>query len=361
MKRLRRSQVGVWCSQWIRLRKRVSRVLAGGVVLAGVVISARAETCTTQSALPADQRAGIAEAARSLAGMVMASNLAGLRSASVAELTKDFNGLQYVVGTTAPKLAGSTLRVDQVYLLDASTLKPNADGTPTEAQFLCSLNRSTMEVEFTIPALPAGRYGFAVVTSAGGSGGPWRLAMLMRRDETDSRWLLAGFYPSAATAGGHDGLWYWTQARAMATNKQPWNAWLYYQEAAKLEQPAAFVDSTHLEKLRAEAATAAPSALSEGISVDAPLVVKGADAVEYHFTGLGVDDSLGASAVDVAAHLRIDDLSDPVAGRKRNNAAAAALLAAYPELRSVFHGVWIYAEAPGKSPFATEEAMADVK
>jgi hypothetical protein len=144
----------------------------------------------------------------------------------------------------------------------------------------------------------------------------------------------------------------------LASNKQQWNAWLYYQAAAKLLQPAGFVNSTHLEKLRTEAASAAPSALSEGVSVDAPLVVKGADGAEYHFTGLGVDDSLG---LDVAAHLRVDDVGDAAAARKRNNDAAAALLAAYPEMRKVFHGVWIYAEATGKNPFATEEAMMDVK
>ena len=39
----------------------------------------------------------------------------------------------------------------------------------------------------------------------------------------------------------------------------------------------------------------------------------------------------------------------------------SALLAAYPEMRKPFHGVWVYAESPGQKPFATEQAMADVK
>jgi hypothetical protein len=163
------------------------------------------------------------------------------------------------------------------------------------------------------------------------------------------------------TAAGHDGLWYWIQARQMVAQKQTWNAWLYYQAAQRLLQPADFVLSTHLDKLRTEAGTAAPAALSDGVSVDAPLVVKGADGTEYRFTGLSVDDSLAQPTLDVAAHLRVDAATDPVAGRKRNNEAASALLAAYPELRKPFHGVWIYAEAAGQSPFATEEPMAEIK
>jgi hypothetical protein len=39
----------------------------------------------------------------------------------------------------------------------------------------------------------------------------------------------------------------------------------------------------------------------------------------------------------------------------------SALLAAYPELRKPFHGVWIYAETTGQPPFATEQSMAEIK
>jgi hypothetical protein len=188
---------------------------------------------------------------------------------------------------------------------------------------------------------------------------PWRLSFLMRQEQ--GKWLLAGFYPKPMTAAGHDGLWYWTQARQMVKDKQAWNAWLYYQAAMKLLQPADFVLSTHLDKLRTEAVKAAPPALSEGVSVDAPLVVKGTDGTEYHFTGLGVDDSLAQASLDIETHLHVDSVADQAAARKRNNDAANALLAAYPELRKPFHGVWVYSEAPGQNPFATEQPMAEVK
>lgn len=336
-------------------------LVLGVLSVAGTV--AAAETCTTQSGMAPAERDGLADAARNVAAMVQTNNAAGLRGAVVAEVAKDFNALQYLVGTTAPKLTGGTATVEQVYLLDATNLKRNADGSAPDAQFFCSLNRSTMEVEFTIPALPPGKYGFAMVTVEPPAGtakpAPWRLSMLLRQEQ--GKWLLAGFYPKAMTAAGHDGLWYWTSARQMVKDKQAWSAWLYYKAAEKLLQPADFVMSTHLDKLQTEAAGAAPPVLSEGVSIDAPLVVKGADGTDYHFTGLGVDDSLGQSSLDVEAHLHVDSVADQAAARKRNNDAASALLTAYPEMRKAFHGVWVYAEAPGQNPFATEQPMAEVK
>jgi hypothetical protein len=320
---------------------------------------ARAEVCTTQSGMSDADRTALVTAGLSLATKIQANDAPGLRAATVAEVAKDFGGIQSLVGTTAPKLAGQALAVDQVYLLDATTLKKNADGTDADAQFFCSLNRSTAEVDFLIPGLPAGRYAFAMVDSTPAAGrSPWRLSLLLRQDK--GQWLLAGFYPKPLTAAGHDGLWYWNAARDLSKQKQPWNAWLYYQTAQMLLRPADFVLSTHLDKLKTETAAAAPPALSEGVSNDAPLVIKGADGTEYHFTSLGVDDSLGQSSVDIVAHLSAPPLPDPAAARKRNNDAMVALLTAYPELRKPFHGVWIFAEAAGQNAFTTEESMAEI-
>jgi hypothetical protein len=339
---------------------------------------ALAETCTTQSGMAEPERNALADAAHTIALDVLANNAPDLRANSVAELQKDFGALQYMVAVTSPKLAGAAATVDQVYLLDATALKRNADGSAPDAQFFCSLNRSTMEADFVIPSLPPGKYGFAIVNLAGPPGSsqpaPWRLSLLLRQES--GKWLLAGFYPKPMTAAGHDGLWYWTQARQFSKDKQPWNAWLYYQAAAMLLRPADFVLSSHLDKLRTEAAAAAPPALSEGISVDAPLVVKGADGAEYHFIGLTVDDSLNQPALDIAAHLRADPPPAPEANtdakpgakapapidpHKRNTDAMSALLTAYPELRKPFHGVQIYAETPGQPPLSTELPMAEIK
>jgi len=38
----------------------------------------------------------------------------------------------------------------------------------------------------------------------------------------------------------------------------------------------------------------------------------------------------------------------------------SALVAAYPELRKNFHGVWMVAEVPGQNPYAIELAMNEI-
>ena len=97
--------------------------------------------------------------------------------------------------------------------------------------------------------------------------------------------------------------------------------------------------------------------------MDLPLVVKARDGTEYRFTSVSVDDSLAQAAgakVDVAAHIKVDAMGDAAAARKRNLDAAAALVAAHPELRKAFHGVWVFADAPGQNPYGTEVAMAEI-
>jgi len=334
---------------------RIGVGLLAAVLLAAGVGSA--EVCTTQSQMTAADRDALAGAGRSLAAKVQANDVSGLQAATAAEYSKDFTGIGPVVGSTAAKVKSGTPVVEQVYLLDGTQLKPAADGSVPDAQFFCSLNKSTAEADFVISGLTPGRYGFVMVDVPDGSS-PWRLSFLLRQEK--GQWTMAGFYPKQLTAAGHDGLWYWTQARTMKAQKENWNAWLYYQQAESLLIPSNFVQSTHLEKLRSEASAAAPPALSEGVTPEAPLVVKGPNGVEYHFTGLGVDDSLAKDKIDIMAHLKVDQIGDPVAARKRNTEAMVALLTAYPELRKPFHGVWIIADVPGQNPFATEQPMSEI-
>jgi hypothetical protein len=330
-----------------------------GLLVAGVLGAAvaSAEVCTTQSQMKAADRDALTAAGRRLAEKVQANDVSGLQVATASEYAKDFSGIGVVVGSTSAKIKGGTPTVEQVYLLDGTELKRGADGSLPEAQFFCSLNKSVAEVDFLIPGLSPGRYGFVIV-DVPDLKSPWRLSFLLREDA--GQWGMAGFYPKPLSAAGHDGLWYWTQARAMTTQKERWNAWLYYLQAESLLIPVNFVQSTHLEKLKAEASAAAPPVLSEGVSAEAPLVVKGPDGVEYHFIALGVDDSLEKDKIDITAHLKVDQIGDPVTARKRNTDAMIALLSAYPELRKPFHGVWMIADVPGQNPFATEQAMNEI-
>lgn len=318
----------------------------------GLAIVASAQTCTTQSAMAAGDRDALAQAAVAVAVAVQANDAAGLKSLTAPELAKDFGGVVSLVAATAPRLKGLTAVPEQVYLLDATGLAASA-----ETQFDCSLNKSARSVSFSIPQLPAGRYGFAMVRFPGQS--PWQVSMLLQSE--GGRWLMAGLYPKAMTAGGHDGDWYWTTARTMLTDKHAWDAWLYYQEAEQLLQPAGFVTSTHLDKLGTELTEAAPPPVKGGLSAAAPLVVKGADGAEFRFTSLGVDDSLETAKPDIAAHIKVDTLGDAAAARKRNDDAAVALLGAHPELRESFHGVLMVAEVAGQTPYVTEQSMTAIR
>jgi hypothetical protein len=315
-----------------------------------------AQNCTTQSQMKDAERTQLAAAADVLATKMQANDTAGVRALTIADFQKDFSGMADAIAATASKLAGAKPEVDQIYILDATGLAKTG-GTNPDAQFFCTLNQSPNEVEFAIPQLPPGRYAFAIVDME--SAAPWRLSYLLRQE--GSQWLLAGFYPKEMTAGGHDGLWYWKQSRVLSADKDQWDAWLYLEEAQALLLPTNFISSTHLDNLQTELNAAAPSAVSGGLSAETPLVVKGADGSEFRFTAIAPDDSLHADKLDVRARIKVDALGDAAAARKRNVDAAAALVAAHPELRKTFHGVWIYADAPGASPYATELAMAEIK
>jgi hypothetical protein len=316
-----------------------------------------AETCTTQSAMTATDRDALVAAAKSMADKVVANDPAGLRTLTIAEYAKDFGAIQNLVSGTSLKVKGATPVVEQVYLLDASELKKNPDGTNGSAQFYCTLNKSAAEVDFSVPGLPAGKYAFAIAETRGVSA-PWRLSFLLQ--QAGGQWQMAGFYPRPMTAAGKDGVHYWTEARSLVKSKQPWSAWLYYQQAETLLNPAGMIQSSNLEKLHNEQNTSAPPTISSGVSEASPLVVKGSDGAEYHFVALGVDDSLSKEKIDVTARLKVEQIGDPVVARKRNVDAMSALTAAYPDLRKNFHGVWIFAEAPGQNPYATELAMNEI-
>lgn len=329
------------------------KMFAFGVLLSATAAAA-GQTCTTQSAMSPNDRENLAATARVVASGLQKNDQAAVRAVTDADLARDFSGVAGVMGATAPHLTGKTLQVqmDQLYLLDASTEK-----TTSDAQFDCTLNQSAQNVSFAIPQLPPGKYGFTMVRFPGSD--PWQVSMLLRQDAS-GKWLLAGLYPKAMTAGGHDGIWYWTTARGLVAEKHAWAGWLYYQEAESLLQPAGFVGSSHLEKLGTELTEATPPP-AKGIGDKAPLVIKSGDGQEFHFTSVGVDDSLGNPKPDIAAHLKVDALGDAASARKRNGDAATALLAAHPELRENFHGVVVLADVPGQNPYATEQAMAEIR
>jgi hypothetical protein len=339
------------------LRRKQSWAVASGFLGTALFVAAampvlHAQSCTTQSKLGTDARKSLSDAALDLATAVKAGDAAKVQAAAVPEYATNFGPTAYLIRTTSEKLSDDALNVTQLYELDALN---RAAETTADAEFTCALVGTAAETDFSISALPAGFYGFVMVEATGTR--PWLLSFLLRQQ--GGAWKMAGFYPRARAAAGHDGLWYWTTARAGAAAKQLWPAWLLYGEADQLLRPANFVTSTNLDKLRAEQRTVLPPDLPEGIGPDTPLIVKDG-SMEYRFTSVDAEGSEDGKRLNLMLHLRADPIADPAAARARNDAAAKAFLSSHKELRTVFDGVWVFAESSGQNPFATEQKMADI-
>jgi len=68
------------------------------------------------------------------------------------------------------------------------------------------------------------------------------------------------------------------------------------------------------------------------------------------------DDALGG--LDVVVHYASTGTTDPVTARTQTIAVMRGLLALHPELRSAFHGLWVFADpAGGGQPFSLEQPM----
>ncbi len=313
-----------------------------------------AQTCVTQAKMSAAQRGDVGAAAFRLAKAVLAGDSATVQAGTIAQFATNFGQTASLIHGTSSATAGDTLEVTQLYLLDASARTAN---DASEADFSCPLSGTASETDFAIAGLPPGRYAFAMVEATGGQ--PWVLSFLLQADASNG-WKMAGFYPHRRDAAGHNGIWYWTTARADVKAGKPWLAWVLYGEADQLLRPATFVSTTNLDRLRSETRSAAPPPLSSGLSGAAPLVVPGANGAEFRLTGLGSEPSEDGKQLNLVVHLRADEGADSNAATAKNMAAAGALLTAHPELRSGFDNLWVIAEAPNGSPFVTERPMAEI-
>ena len=319
-------------------------VLAVAAALA-LPLGLQAENCITQSQMAATDRDALTVAVQSFAAHAQANDTAGIKAATMPDY---FNGIAAAISDTAPKIAGDALSISSLYILEVSAPVNTSAASGFVAgdrQFFCSLNNSA-DVEFTFPVMLPDRYALAIVR-AQGSSTAWQLSFVL--EQNGGGWKLAGFYSRAAMAAGHDGVWYWTQARQFAKQNQPWNAWLYYTEADALLTPVEFVSSSNRDKLHAEQTAAMPPALANGISPDHPLNVG-----SFAFTAIGTQESLDGKTLELAVHITATDVSNPTDVRARSLQALHALLVTYPELHVAFAGAWVYSDAPGQSPFGIE-------
>jgi hypothetical protein len=304
-----------------------------------------AVSCTTQAQMAEADRASLVQAGKTLASAVQSGNAAAVQALTIPKVKAQFDGIASTIDQTAPLLTGATITIDALYGLDASDLKSSAEDT----QFFCGVPGSPLHVDFTIPQLPQGRYALVVVHATGVSK-PQQIAFLLQKN---GDWQMAGFFVKPLLVAGHDSVWYWTRARAFDQKNQKWNAYFYYTTAAYLASPADFLTSTNLEKLNQETANSRP----EGLPGAQPMVVSEGNQT-YSISDLHTDGSLGG--LDLVIRYAATNVGDPVATRARNLEVMKATLAAHPELREGFHGLWVFAEAPPERPYGNELAMSDI-
>jgi hypothetical protein len=310
---------------------------------------AGAVTCTTQSQMTDAQRGVFVPAVQSLASAIQAGNVSSVKANTISSVAAQFDSIAATIQSVSSATQGAALTIQSIYNLKATDLKSSQD-----TQFFCSVPGSQLLINISIPQLPPGDYAFTVVHATGGKE-PQQIAMILQNDPAGSaQWKLAGIFVRPLAAAGHDGVWYWTQARAYAQKKQQWNAYFYYQTAAYLLTPVDFISSPNLEKLQKEMNGVRPSGLPE-----AEPMKLAANGQIFDVTNIHTDGSLGG--LDLVVNYKATDVSDPVATRSRNVEVMKALLTQHPELREAFHGLWVYANAENQRPFAIELPMNQIQ
>jgi len=311
----------------------------------------QAASCKTQSQMAATQRDALSNVARSLMSEVQTGNIQALRQNTLPAIASDFGGIESTVEGLKPLIAGATITVDNLFVMDSTA---EAAGSP-RTDFFCG--SPVVVMNFT--DLPPGVYALAIL-HATGVPQPQQVTFVLA-ETADHRWLLGGFQPpKPMLEAGHDGLWYWTAARKYAQKNQNWGAWFYYRTAAYYLSPVEFLSSPNLEKLQKEEDKVHPDGLPA--TATTPLMLNAQGNV---FRVTTVDTSTTFGALDLEIQYVPDEgqvaqLRDPPTARKQVTQVMTTLLAQHPELREAFHGIWVHADQGSVSLFSLELPMDQI-
>lgn len=332
------------------MRTKMLRFEAGLLLLmvAGFLPPANAATCTTQSNMTAAERQSLVNTARNLAGDVQVGNVQAMRAKTIPAVASQFGAIAAAAERLKPQVLGATITVDSIYALDASTGPQGSQKT----DFYCG----TPVVMLTFNDLPPGKYGLAIVHATGVQK-PQQMALILS-ETGENQWMLAGFLARPMVEAGHDGIWYWQQARQYAQKSMNWNAWFYYQTAAYLLNPAQFLSSPNFQKLQHEMDQAKPA----GLPGEKPLMLN-ANGPMFQITGMGTTTEFGG--LDLEVHYtpnpaQLAALRNPVSARTQVVQVMTSLVQTYPELRSAFHGIWVRANQGNAQVFALDLPMNQI-
>jgi len=322
------------------------------LVLVGVVAmlppAAKAATCRTQSQMTATERDALSNAARTMMQEVQRGDVQGLQANTIPAVAADFSGIAESVNNLKPTIQQATITIDSLYALDASTETPGSART----DFYCG--SPVVVLNFT--DLPPGNYALAIL-HATGVPQPQQVSLILS-DTGNHRWMMGGFFSKPMMLAGHDGLWYWVNARKYAEKNMTWDAWFYYHTAANFLDPVDFLSSPNLEKLKQEEDRLHPDNLP-GAN---PLML-GSHGSVFQVTSIDTTTTFGP--LDLEVHYTPDatqtaQLRDPPTARKQVTELMSDLLAMHPDLPAAFHGIWVQADGGSSSLFSLELPMDQV-
>jgi hypothetical protein len=313
--------------------------------LAGPV-TVLAASCTTQAELQPQDRSALAAIGQRLATSVLTEDFATLQAQLLPAIASQWDGIRNEVEAGAPLVKGGQAQLEDIYLLDDSTQTET-----TDMQFFCSNASGSLTVTVSMHALPPGKYAVLIGDAAGAAMGG-EIGMILVWDPTGTPgWKLGGLSVRQGILDGHDGVWYWTKARSLASTGAPWSAWYSYDLARYLLLPVDFISSPNMEKLLHE-----QSQIKEAPS-EFPVSVSDGTRT-WKIEGVRLDTTLRQA--DLGVTYQSLGISDPAATRTEAIAVLGALMKAHPELRVNFHGLWAYAEKDGKVTPVMELPMAQI-
>jgi hypothetical protein len=313
--------------------------------------TAHAQTCQNGSDMDGSVRTALETAAQRYFGMAAQGDVAGLKQNSIAAVAASFGGIEAAVKENQAAITGAKATVRPPFVLMADGPEPLA-----RAEFLCGVfgksGQTKDSAEFVLPNLPPGKYAVTILDVNGGKEA--RMLTLVQQ-QVGADWKLAGFYPRASQAAGHDATWFTQRARDFKAKGQNHNAWLYYREAIALSAPVDFMNTLATDQLYDQAQGAQPA--------DVPANGKAGDlsvgGKVYHLTD--IFPLAEGSDLDVVVKYEAADTSNSAQTFRENTAVIKALVARFPELREAFAGVVARAAEPSGRDYGTLVAMKDIK
>lgn len=324
---------------------RLFRKLAASSILFLIPAMSRAVTCTAQAELAPADRSALSAIGTQLAQAILTQNYPTLQSSLLPAESSEWSGIQSAAQDAQSLMQGGQIKLENAYVLDATS-----ETAPADAEFFCSGANGNLMVTITMHQLPPGKYAVILADSAGAPLGG-QLGLVLAWDDAPAGWKLAGLSAHQGTFDGHDGVWYWSRARALG-NADPWSAWYCYDLARYALLPVNFLASPNLQKLDTE-----QSDLKNSPKDAFPYSVPDG-ARTWKINSITLDTVLHQA--DLAVIYESTGVSTPAAQHTEAVAVLSALLKAQPGLRESFHGLWAVAEYNGKQTPIIEMPMAQI-